>query len=700
MLSVLRLHRAMTGSTMDGGSAPSSAAEAMLSAVLMTTGAQRVSQDRTGARSAHNEDMEPSQRQTRPSGKSGTSQSRKQTRKANVKHEAEAFPSGLRARSRSQTDDSSKQPLFDPVESDSSDSSDNRDVDDEDDSDRGRDVGVWKRLGNKEGLASPKKHTVQQCNGGNDSGLSARRGWMLRSLTLKHTDTHGSDASKTTVDAATAEPLPPRRVSFIEPGQPTSRRVYPGEEAAMDRMIWWTLLVVAYGVRFYRLGVPASVVFDEFHFGKFVDNTIKREIMFDIHPPLGKLTLAGLGYLAGYRPVEGFGYDSIGKDYGAVLYYPLREVSAVFGTLTVPIVYSTARLLDVSWVGALVAAGLYCFDSLNVIESRLILMDSQIMFYLVLSLNCSLRLWRTPRDSRSRFIWLTLTGLVCGLSFSVKWTALATPALVALVSFFGLHFLRYPLSIGECAWAGFVGVSLYVWFFYVFFTVHTRDGPGAAFFRDEFKRTLVGHTSYDPTASRESFWRLFVYLNRTMLATNAAIKTRHQWESYWYWWVVNWRGVLYFNREVSAGQWAAVYLIGNPMVCWLCGACVFGVLMFALYVARNRDGVTCMRGRSGRPRRQALQTCMFLVCGWLMNLLPYILVDRSAFVYHYLPGLLYAQLLAGVMIDQLPRRASLVTAAVVLCATVATYAFFSPWVYCIPLTKDGHAARRWFGRWD
>lgn len=278
---------------------------------------------------------------------------------------------------------------------------------------------------------------------------------------------------------------------------------------------------------------PELAAFDELHFGRFVDNLLNRQLLFDIHPPLGKLTLAAFGYLAGYRPVAGFNYDAIGKVYGSVLYYPLREIAAIFGTATVPLLYRTARLLDVSWVGSLLSACLYCFDNLNVIESRLILMDSQIMFYLVLSLYCALQLWKSPARSISRLVWLTATGVVCGLSISVKWTALATPALIAIVSFFGAHFTNDPLSLVECLWAGFSGMVFYVVFFYIHFQVCFKDGPGAPFFPDEFRRTLVGHKLYDPAAKRSSFWSLLWYTNKTMLHSNASIMTRHTWESYW-----------------------------------------------------------------------------------------------------------------------------------------------------------------------
>jgi dolichyl-phosphate-mannose--protein O-mannosyl transferase len=42
----------------------------------------------------------------------------------------------------------------------------------------------------------------------------------------------------------------------------------------------------------------------------------------------------------------------------------------------------------------------------------------------------------------------------------------------------------------------------------------------------------------------------------------------------------------------------------------------------------------------------------FAFVAWIFNLLPYVAVARSSFIYHYMPGLLYAQLLTALWIDK------------------------------------------------
>jgi dolichyl-phosphate-mannose--protein O-mannosyl transferase len=60
---------------------------------------------------------------------------------------------------------------------------------------------------------------------------------------------------------------------------------------------------------------PAQVVFDEVHFGKFVNGYITGRYFFDIHPPLGKLLIALVAYSYGYDGTQPF--DHIGEAYHA-----------------------------------------------------------------------------------------------------------------------------------------------------------------------------------------------------------------------------------------------------------------------------------------------------------------------------------------------------------------------------------------------
>lgn len=328
-------------------------------------------------------------------------------------------------------------------------------------------------------------------------------------------------------------------------------------------------------------------------------------------------------------------------------------------------------------------------------------MDSQVLFFCQLTLYFALHLWTTRPKTRPRIGWLILTGLAAGAALSVKHTALATPGLVAVVSFFGLQFLQHPLGLVECVGAGLSGLGVYVWSFYVMFNALWKSGGRYDnFMPAHFKRTLVGAESYDPGAKRVSFVRLFVYLNRRMLHSNASIKKRHSWESDWYQWILNWRGVLYYVKRETIGEkkvLSQIYLLGNPVVIYSTLISVLGFLSLLLISVRYRKA---LRGRLGTAKAVWMRGVgIFLLSGWLCNLLPYILVDRAAFIYHYIPGLFYGQLLTGLVIDLLPPKGRIVPALMLMGGMWAAFVYWMPWIYGLPLTDKQHAARRWLPRW-
>ena len=128
-----------------------------------------------------------------------------------------------------------------------------------------------------------------------------------------------------------------------------------------------------------------QVVFDEYHFGKFVNGYITGEYFFDIHPPLGKLLLCLVARMGGYDGSQS--WDKIGVDIppevnllglrGAltrtrtrtlaltltltltppeVNLLALRGAPALQGALLVPLMFGTARALGISTPGALLGA--------------------------------------------------------------------------------------------------------------------------------------------------------------------------------------------------------------------------------------------------------------------------------------------------------------------------------------------------------
>ncbi|RYG55848.1 hypothetical protein EON66_04335 [archaeon] len=238
-------------------------------------------------------------------------------------------------------------------------------------------------------------------------------------------------------------------------------------------------------------------------------------------------------------------------------------------------------------------------------------------------------------------------------------------------------------------------------------------------------------------------------LNREMLNANARIEQRHHWDSYWWEWPLNMRGVLYYSKPDTNAKSVLVYLLGNPTVLWQVAAFMLSSLLYI--VVRGRQLMS--RPRTQRAKlspNMDLTPILFCLIAYVLNLAPYILVRRSCFTYHYMPALMYGHVCVGLMIDRLFRNSHLRLLVLTLCATIACVGFYAyaPWIYalrtcpappgalltartlagahlsvcsqrvvvyrtarvhlrhscppplCAALTHDGHAMRRWLPRWD
>lgn len=219
--------------------------------------------------------------------------------------------------------------------------------------------------------------------------------------------------------------------------------------------------------RFYSLNWPREVVFDEFHFGKFVSGYITGGYFFDIHPPLSKLLLALFAYCGGYDGSQKF--EKIGEAYalGGAHVFALRALPAIAGGLLVPLMFMLVREMDGSRPAAVLAAGIMLLDGAALVESRLLLTDSLLFLFEVaqlygmvlvhnaeprVRLSVSIRPLGRPSPSSQPTLpahsesldrdrapqtpsfhrRLAFTGVAIGCAVSTKWTALATMAVVGL----------------------------------------------------------------------------------------------------------------------------------------------------------------------------------------------------------------------------------------------------------------------------
>jgi dolichyl-phosphate-mannose-protein mannosyltransferase len=455
-----------------------------------------------------------------------------------------------------------------------------------------------------------------------------------------------------------------------------------------EKSIIILLLVLGITVHALWFGNPSSAVFDEVHFGKFISAYFTHEYYFDIHPPLGKLVLAGWGWLWGFQP--GFSFANIGDAYPDRLYLALRFLPAFAGALLPLIVYGVARRLGIRPPAAFLAGAFVALDNALLVQSRFILLDSFMLLfgfgtvYCYLHYSSKLQVTSLPvRQAGYRFLnlWLVASGLLGGMALSIKWTGGTFLALIILLEFLRLRQLRQSASLPSLVKMPIVALIvvpavLYFGVFVVHFALLGKSGPGDAFMSPAFQHGLQGNMyASDQQLQTPTLWEKFVELNDEMYSANQRLTATHPYSSMWYTWPFMDRAIFYWTKDT-----ARIYLLGNPLVWWASTAAV--LIAFSALLA----GMV-------KPSR----TVRILCGAWLLNLVPFVGISRVMFLYHYFTALMWAILILAWLIDRGAWNKKTILGMIFLAA--ALFAFFAPLSYGLPLSERAYNARVWFPGW-
>jgi dolichyl-phosphate-mannose-protein mannosyltransferase len=444
------------------------------------------------------------------------------------------------------------------------------------------------------------------------------------------------------------------------------------------------LVVAAFATRIWDLFYPNAVVFDEVYFKAFAAHYLDHHYYFDIHPPLGKLILAGYAALLHLDPSAMLTGTAL----------PLRWLPAIAGTLLVPLMWALLRRLGANRPLAFLGALLVLLDNALLVESRFILMDSMLLLFGV----GAVYLYLVARDNQGpwRWTWLALAAASAGAAMSIKWTGLNALAIIALIWAWDQKGRTAGLGrrLGELAVIFLVPLIMYTATFWVHFQLLPLTGDGDAFMSQRFQATLQGNPNYTAGADLP-FWQKFIEINHEMYHANQTLTATHPYGSHWYTWPLEQRPIYYWEGSVLAdGKQGNIYLLGNPIIWW--------GLWIAIAAGLARIALT---NRALKPQTTSVLAIAF--AGYMINLLPFVGVTRVMFLYHYFFSLLYSIVFAVVLWGDLSQPLEGQTpkvnwrrvygAAIVLVAL--GFIFFAPLSYGTPLSPAGLQARMWLPTW-
>ena len=465
---------------------------------------------------------------------------------------------------------------------------------------------------------------------------------------------------------------------------------------------WYIVILISLGLltHFIFFGHPNETVFDEVHFGKFISGYYTGEYLFDIHPPLGKLVIAGFAKLFNFKP--GFAFAEIGNKFPDKQYMILRFLPNLAGSLLPLVIYLLLVAMGINRLASFFGGLFIVFENALLTQSHYILLDSFLLLFGFLALFFYFKfkksiLHTTPHQTiplstikkRGGFgtgqaYYLLLFGLFGGLALSVKWTGLSFLALPLIFEFVSIIRNKQFKSLFTVLLPPLVTAVL---IYFIFFTAHliilNKSGPGDAFMSRGFQKTLVGNQNEkDEKIVPSNFFQKFFELNVEMYKANQRLTATHPYSSQWYSWPFMTRPIYYWVN----GN-ARIYLLGNPVIWWASTVAVSYLVFSILYLV--------FRKYTTSYKLQA--TSYFLLAGYIINMLPFISVKRVMFLYHYFTAYIFAIMILVWLISQ--NKNSEKIFRVLLAFAVIAFVYFAPLSYGLKLSTKAYEARVWLDSW-
>ncbi len=388
------------------------------------------------------------------------------------------------------------------------------------------------------------------------------------------------------------------------------------------------------------------------------------------HPPLGKIFILLGTVIFGMNP---FGF---------------RFMGTLFGVLMLPFLYLLAKnLIGNRFVSAMTTV-CFAFDFMHFTQTRITTIDVYIVFFIIMMyffMERYLRLSFYDSPLEKTLIPLGACGIAFGFGIACKWTGFYAGAGLAVLFFVSLYnrYREYKYAciapLKSTNGISHEYIQLHFWsntwrtigFCIIFFIVV----PAVI-----YVLSYIPFRDYAESNLLERMWN-----NQfTMYNYHSTLDATHPYSSTWYEWPTMVRPVFYYSNALGNDIYQGISAFGNPFV-WYAA---IPAALFTLYQAFVKH----------KP------AAGFLSIGFLAMLLPWTLVARCTFLYHYFPCVPFLVLMIGYTALYLkkkmkPRYFYLLCAAYTL-AVIVIFMMFYPVISGMPVSGSYvDTFLRWMDSW-
>jgi len=315
-------------------------------------------------------------------------------------------------------------------------------------------------------------------------------------------------------------------------------------------------------------------------------------------------------------------------------------------------------------------------------QTRIATIDSYAVFWIMLMYLFMIRFiqmdWKQVHLGRS-FISLGLCGVTMGVAIATKWIGCYAAVGLAVLLFWKLGreivcaeaemrraYLKRSLLVCAFCVAFFVVIPVLIYYFSHFWQLRFE---GVADLGDMFSKKWI---------------KRVVELQQDMLGYHAGLGgDTHYFRSPWYQWPIIWWPMWYFSGTayMPEGVISSISCMGNPAVWWTGLIALIFVLVMAAWKRRSPRG------------------WLIVLIGFASQFLPWVLVPRSTFIYHYFASVPFIILLTVLALDELRKvspKAFKWTSGALLAFALILFAAFYPLESGLPVSREYAQYLRWF----
>ena len=393
-----------------------------------------------------------------------------------------------------------------------------------------------------------------------------------------------------------------------------------------------------------------STYFDEIYHARTAYEFIEGEDVYEwTHPPLGKVFIA-LG-------VRIFGMNPFGW----------RVIGTVFGILMVFVIYVFLKRMFKNTFISVIGCIMFTFDFMHFTQTRLATIDVYVTFFIMLMYFFMYKYYTLDFKKvslKESFVPLFLAGLSFGLGAASKWTACYACAGLAVI--FLITVIRRYIEVREGFWGWFFKTSAFCVLVFNIIPILIYILSYIPYMRAE--------NDFSLSAIWENQKDMLIYHGKTV------VDSTHPFSSEWYKWPVMYRPIWYYSGELTDTVKEGISAFGNPAVWWL-GIPSFLVCAGYAFIKRNKKAI-------------------FIVIGYMSNLLPWVFVTRTTYIYHYFPLVAFSVLMTCFSLSRLEFKSRRVTGALISAAVIILFLMFYPVLSGaatpVSYVKD---VLRWFDSW-